>query len=72
METAPRDGIRSALATGERGGNYLNGVEDYRTENGSSQGQNLALTGLGVPTSLDIGTASVGLTDPPRISSPGF
>ena len=37
----------------EWGGDNLNGVQDFRTENGSSQGQNLALTGLIVPSSLD-------------------
>jgi len=42
-----------ALPTGERGGNNLNGFKDIRTENGSRQGQNLALTGLCVPRSLD-------------------
>jgi len=39
----------------ERGGNNVNGFKDCRTENGSSQGQNLALTGLFVPSSLDSG-----------------
>ena len=39
-------------AAGERGGNNLSG---FRTENGSSQGQNLAFTGLCVPRSLDSG-----------------
>ena len=39
-------------STGERGGNNLNGFKNFRTENGSSQGQNLALTGLFVPSSL--------------------
>jgi len=34
-------------------GNNLTGVNDFRTENGSSQGQNLALTGLCVPSSFD-------------------
>jgi hypothetical protein len=29
--------------------------EDFRTENGSSQGENLALTGLFIPTSLNSG-----------------
>jgi len=33
----------------------LPGYKDFRTENGSSQGQNLALTGLCVPSSLDSG-----------------
>ena len=39
----------------ERGGNDLNGCQDFRTENGSSQGQNLALTVLYVPSSFDSG-----------------
>jgi len=38
------------------GGNNLNGFQDFRTANGSSQGQNLALTGLFVPTSFESGT----------------
>jgi len=33
----------------------LERFKDFRTENGSSQGQNLALTGLLVPSSLDSG-----------------
>jgi len=32
----------SAYSAGERGGNNLNGCKDVRTENGSSQGPNLA------------------------------
>ena len=36
---------RGSLAAGERGWNYFNVVKDFRTENGSNQGQNLALTG---------------------------
>ena len=44
----------------ERGGNNLNGVNDYRTENGSSPGQSLALTVLCVPCSLDSGLGSAG------------
>ena len=50
----PRDG----RADDERGGNSLTGLEDVRTENGSSQGQNPALDGICVPTSLDIGLPS--------------
>ena len=38
----------------------MKGFKDVRTENGSSQGQNLALTGLLVPTSLDRGFYLVG------------
>jgi len=33
----------------ERGGNNYKGFKDFRTENGSSQGQNLAVTGVSVP-----------------------
>ena len=36
----------------DRGGNTLEGYTDSRSENGSSQGQNLAFTGLFVLTSL--------------------
>ena len=32
-----------------RKGNKFKGFEDFRTENGSNQGQNVALTGLFVP-----------------------
>jgi len=39
--------------------NSLNGCEEFRTENGSIKGQNLALTGLFVPTSLDSGYQQV-------------
>ena len=49
----------------------LNAFEDFRTENCFGQGQNLALTGLLVPNSLDSGvrqrradSASVGLMAP--------
>ena len=38
----------------DRGGNLLNGSTDFRTENGSSQGLNLAVTVLFVPNSLDV------------------
>ena len=37
------------------GGNNLDGFKNFRTENGSSQGQNMALTGSFVPSSLDSG-----------------
>ena len=40
---------------GERGGNHSNCFKDIRTENGSSQGHNLVLTGLLVPSSFDSG-----------------
>jgi len=46
---------RCRQAAVEPGGNHLNGSKDFRTENGSSEGQNLAVTGLGVPNSLDSG-----------------
>ena len=39
-----------------RGGNNSKGFKDFRTENGSRQGQNLALTGLYVPSSLNSDT----------------
>jgi len=42
-------------AAAERGGNTLKGFKGFRTENGSSRGQNLAMTGLFVPSSLDSG-----------------
>jgi hypothetical protein len=34
----------------------LNGLDHFRTKNGSRQGQNLALTVFFVPNSLDSGT----------------
>jgi len=43
---------------GEQIWNNLNGVKDFRTDNGSGQGQNLALTGVFVPSSLDSGLAN--------------
>jgi hypothetical protein len=39
-------------SAGERGGNNFSGNKILNTENGSSQGQNLALTGLFVPALL--------------------
>ena len=39
----------------ERGGSNLNYLKDFRIQNGSNQGQNLALAGLCVPNSLDSG-----------------
>ena len=39
----------------ERGGNTSNGFLDFCYENGSSQGQHLALTGLSVASSFDSG-----------------
>ena len=47
--------LGEAGTAAERGGNKLHGSEDFRTDNGSSQGLNLALTGLFVPSSLDSG-----------------
>jgi len=41
----------------ERKGNNVNGFKDFRTENGSSEGQNLALTDSFVPSLLDNGPA---------------
>jgi len=43
------------MTPAERVGNNLNGFKDFRTENGSSQGQNLAFTGLFAPGSIDSG-----------------
>jgi len=37
------------------GGDNVNDFQDFRAENGSRQGQNLALAGLCVPYSLDSG-----------------
>ena len=39
----------------KRGSIYLNGFKDIRTENASSQGQIMALTGVFVPSSLNSG-----------------
>ena len=41
--------------TAEQEKNNLNRFTDFRTKNGSSQGQNLALTVLVIPSSLDSG-----------------
>ena len=41
---------------GERGVKNRVGFKDFRTENGSGQGQNPVLTGLSVPSLLDSGT----------------
>jgi len=48
---------RAGGAEGEREGNTSISFEDFRTEIGSSQGQNLALTGVCAPSSLDCGGA---------------
>jgi len=45
--------VSPETAAAEQGGNTLHGSQDFRIENGSSQGQKLALTGLIVPSSLD-------------------
>ena len=50
-------GVRGFMGTaGERGGNNLNGFQDFRTENGPRHGRNLALTGVFVPSLLDSGS----------------
>jgi len=46
---------QNPLTSVERGGNNLNGFRDFRTENGSSQGRNLALTGVCVASWLASG-----------------
>jgi len=45
--------------TPEREGNSSKGVENFGLKNGSFQGQNLALTVLFVPYSLDSGLDSL-------------
>ena len=50
------------MTPAERVGNNLNGFKDFRTENGPRQGQNLALTGLCVPSSLHNGPLLTYLT----------
>ena len=52
---ASHGGRHLLISAGERRVDNFNGFKDFRTENGSSQGQNLALTGLFVPSSLDSG-----------------
>ena len=49
------DDLLSCLMFDIWGGNNSNGFQDFHTENGSRQGQNLALTGLCVPSWLDSG-----------------
>ena len=41
----------------------MDGFKDFRIENGSSEGQNLALTGVFVPSSLDRGKPDLDLDD---------
>jgi len=53
----------------EREGNNLKVFKDFRTENGSSQGQNLAVTVLHVPSSLDSGPLRRGGAAAPRFTS---
>ena len=53
----------------EREGNNSKSVTDVRTENGSGRGQNLALTGLLVPLSLENDRANQRLS---RVPSPPF
>ena len=47
--------VHFCCTAAERGGNNLDGVKVLSTGNGSRQGQNQALTGLFVPSSLDSG-----------------
>jgi len=47
--------LRYLPTASERRGGNLNGCKDVRAENGSSQGQNPALTGLAVPSSVKHG-----------------
>ena len=58
-QTAPRTGTgyphEGPFVAGERGRNRLP-FKDFRSENGISQGQNLALIGVCVPASLGNGT----------------
>jgi len=54
-------GLPSFVSAVERGGTNLNSLKYFRTENSSSQGQNLAVTLLFVPSSLDSGWPESGL-----------
>jgi len=51
-----QEAVMHQRTASERRGINLNGFKDFRTDNGSSQGQNLALNGLFVPSSHDSGT----------------
>ena len=68
LERPVRD--KHALPTSERGGNNLYGFKGICTENGARQGQDLAVTALRVPSSLDRGQqestnqSTVGFTGP--------
>ena len=48
-----------------REGNNLKGFKDFRTENGSSRSQNLALNGEFVQSLLDSGPENPGGAPPP-------
>ena len=54
------------MTPAERVANNLNGFKDFRTENGSSQGQNLALTGSFVLSWLDSGPLLTDKSKPPN------
>ena len=56
MCEVPLYGPLISLASGQRGGNNLNGLKGFRSNHGSNQGQNLAMTGLFDPSSLDSGS----------------
>ena len=47
--------LGTPTSTAEQGRNNANDFEDFRLENGSRQGQKLALNVLYVPSSLDSG-----------------
>ena len=63
-----RHTVEAGHAAAERGGNNLKGSKDVRTEFGSSQGQNMALTGLFIPSSLD--TAEFFCAQSPGLARP--
>ena len=58
----------------KRVGNNLHSFKDFRAENGSSQGHNLALAGFFVPSSLDSGVVELQKVEivkmPPRVNAP--
>jgi len=54
-DSAETRGQTCFLGSSERGYNNMNGLTDVCTANGSNQGQNPAVTGLFVPSSLDSG-----------------
>ena len=51
-------GCPSAAAADTREGNKLNGLKDVCLKNGSNQGQDLALTVLFLPNSLETGSTT--------------